>query len=550
MKKNVTKVILLVLSLALLVGSVIGISVSASDSAPVIISKNVKTTGNFCLMFAIDPATVAGDDVTVTVYNQDPTGLEGEALAAATVQTITKAKSDVQYEALDGDGVKDDAVLVIETAGVAAKDIADVWYITTASAGNVSDVMTYSVREYAFERLYKDGTVTATEEDGKRYYQKQFYLELLDMGSAAQELQVNFGNENPERLAKEYTYVAVNNGTYTLGNVTAAKGFVEIGDVLALTANDASVTGWNVFTYGQNGGEISTQIVANGDTITIAGNTVVVPYTAGVTPGLYFAEIGDQNYNFTKKDWKFIQPANGYMAHTKLTGASEAETNRNYAMYSFGASGDEKYGDVFSLAHQKNDYNFAMLAHFPVQEKDENANVLVFEFDMKFIDGFGCYADEETARNAYSAIIFSWNGADLTTVASNTTSTAATQALLKQNMMLIDADGQFEENTFEVSSGTNTTYKTGGDTLRFEGAKTGDIAKGEWHNICYEVYTDVNKVIYYLDGVAVHTATFGATIDISAVQTNSIQFEPRFRDASFMLDNVFCGKIAKEYVAP
>ena len=111
MKKNVTKVILLVLSLALLVGSVIGISVSASDSAPVIISKNVKTTGNFCLMFAIDPATVAGDDVTVTVYNQDPTGLEGEALAAVTVQTITKAKSDVQYEALDGDGVKDDAVL-------------------------------------------------------------------------------------------------------------------------------------------------------------------------------------------------------------------------------------------------------------------------------------------------------------------------------------------------------------------------------------------------------------------------------------------------------
>ena len=542
MKKNVTKVILLVLSLAILVGSAIGISVSASDSAPEIISKNVKTNGNFCLMFAVDPATVVGDDVTITIYDRDP-ALED----AAIVETLTKSKSDVQYEALDGDGIKDDAVIVFETSGVAAKDIADVWYITAESAGNVSEVMTYSVMEYAFQRLYKDGTVNAVEADGKKYLQQQFYLEILDMGSAAQALQVNYGSENPERLAKEYTYVTVKNGSYSDG---IKAGFAEVGAALTLAADDPAVTGWNVTVYGQNGGLISTQTLAIGDTLTVSGNTVVIPYIAGVTPGLYFAEIGDQNYNFTGKDWNFIQPAKGYLAHTKLTGKDEAQTHRSYAAYSFGASGDAKYGDVFSLAHQENDYDFAMLAHFPVQEKDENANVLVFEFDMKFIDGFGCYADEEIARNAYSAMIFSWNGANLATVASKTTSTAATQAFLKLNMMLVDADGQFEEKTVESSAGTNTTYKTGGDTLRFEGAKTGDIAKGEWHNICYEIYTDVNKVICYLDGVAVYTTSFSVTVDISAVQTNSIQFEPRFRDASFMIDNVFSGKIAKEFVAP
>ena len=89
-QRKTSKLIILALSLALLIGSAVGIAVSANEAtAPTILSKNVAADGNFCLMFAVDPATCAGGDVTLTVYNTNPEGLEGDALTNATVQTIT-----------------------------------------------------------------------------------------------------------------------------------------------------------------------------------------------------------------------------------------------------------------------------------------------------------------------------------------------------------------------------------------------------------------------------------------------------------------------------
>lgn len=257
------------------------------------------------------------------------------------------------------------------------------------------------------------------------------------------------------------------------------------------------------------------------------------------------------HYDFTGKDWKFIQPANGFMAHSKLTGGEEAKTLRTYAMYAFEKTSDSGYGSVFRMAHQQDDYNFAMLAHFPVQEIDENANCLVFEFDMKLSSGVGCYSDAEMARKLYSAMIFSWNGAELTTVHGKTVSASDVNSLFKRNMNLYDADGLFDTKTIETSSGTNQTCNIGGDTLRFDGVSNSeyDIAKGKWHKISFEIYTDVNKVVYYLDGVRIYEADYSGTLDITAVKTNSIQFEPRFRDVDVMFDNVLSAKVVKTYSA-
>ena len=271
--KKASKIVLLTLSLVLIVGAVIGFSVSAEAEAPEIVSKNIKVNGNYCLMFAVDPATVSGDDVTVKIYDKAP------AEGVEPIQTIVKAKTATTLVALDGDGVEDDEVIVVETAGVSAKDIADVWYITTTSAGVTSDAVTYSVREYAFERLYKNGTIfaAASDEDSYKYRQKQFYLELLDVGSAAQQLLVNYNSATPEKLVKEYIYAAIVGGTYTHGDVTATRGFVNNNDVLTLTSIDEAVTAWDVYTFGQNGGEISKQTVASGDTVTVKGNIAAVP---------------------------------------------------------------------------------------------------------------------------------------------------------------------------------------------------------------------------------------------------------------------------------
>ena len=203
------------------------------------------------------------------------------------------------------------------------------------------------------------------------------------------------------------------------------------------------------------------------------------------------------------------------------------------------------------MYHNADDYNFAMLIHFPVQELDENANCLVFEFDMKLASGFGCYSDTEATKKAYTAMILSWNGADLASVASYNTSSAVTNALLKRNIVLHDSDGVFETKTIETSSGTQSECRTGGDTLRFDGvsAGDGDISMGEWHEIKYEIYTDVKKIVYYVDGVRVAETDYTGELDIASVKTNSLQFEPRFREVDASFDNVLSAKIAKAYSA-
>lgn len=539
MKKNVTKVILLVLSLAILVGSAIGISVSASDSAPEIISKNVKTNGNFCLMFAVDPATVVGDDVTITIYDRDP-ALEG----AAIVETLTKSKSDVQYEALDGDGIKDDAVIVFETSGVAAKDIADVWYITAESAGNVSEVMTYSVMEYAFQRLYKDGTINAVKADGKAYLQQQFYFEILDMGSAAQALQVNYGSENPERLAKEYTYVTVKNGSYSDG---IKAGFAEVGDVLTLTANDPYVTGWNVTVYGQNGGLISTQTLAIGDTLTVSGNTVVIPYIAGVTPGLYYAELGTEPYNFTGLIYKNLQGNQG-TTHVAYLGHSGFSGGATVSGYSFDVV-DEEHGAAFTVSKPINASKTCQgTVHFPVAAGAENANCVVFEFDFKYNGTTKHRFDNLTpdSNGELSTSVFFIGFYSNTLAEMNTWGGMAANRQFSTVFFSKDYDGVVDENN------------VGGDAFRIEGVKNSekqfDLLPDTWYNICYEIYPEDNMCVIYVDGQYAGSwapTTFQiADGDIDNINLVSVMMDYRLIEFNISFDNVFAGKIAKEYVAP
>ena len=112
MKNNTSKIALIILSLALLVGAAIGVSVSAETAAPEIVSKNINVTGNYCLMLAVDPATVAGDDVTITIYEQLP------AEGVEPAQTITKAKTATEKIDLDHDGTAEYDAIVFYTAGV------------------------------------------------------------------------------------------------------------------------------------------------------------------------------------------------------------------------------------------------------------------------------------------------------------------------------------------------------------------------------------------------------------------------------------------------
>lgn len=532
MKNRVTKLLLLVLSLALLVGGAVGISVSAENAAPEIISKNVMDTGDFCLMFAVDPATVAGEDVTLRVYDRDPSDAD-KKLAFEETKAVT-ATEDID---LDGDRTPETAVIVFTTAGVSAKDFADVWYIETESAG-AKKVITYSVMEYAFERLYRDGAVLASDKDADlySYYQKEFYLGMLNMGSAAQNLHVNYGKAEAERerLVKEYTYVSVLDGTFTAGEATADRGFVEANTSITLNANDTeAIKGWSVITYGQEGKQTDRKVANDGDTITVTGNTVVIPYEIGVTAGKYFDEIGDDWYAFeTATNSELFSSSAGRASYYGYS-TNINDTNKGYI--GFISDTDNSHGKVMHIAKDASDAVPATL-HFAISSASASANVIVFETDIKLVSTGNTTFDSGEIKTSeavfQSALTLHWI-TNTVSQASNTTST--TKALISY--------------ISSVDSDKTLTDSIGGDSLREQHTDNAyDMKVGEWHNICYEIYTDVNKAVFYMDGVAVATWDI-SSIDISTINAMSIRSENRFKGYDIYLDDFCCTKTAKEYKA-
>ena len=541
--KNYTKIITLVLSLALVIGAAVAIGASADAAAPDVVAKNVKTDGNFCLMFAVDPATVAGENVTLKVYDKAP------AEGVEAIQTITLAKTATTKIDYDKDGVENEDMLVFETKGVSAKDIADVWYYTVESAGVVSDADTYSVREYAFERLYGDNKVAATDSYGMK--QKAFYLSILEVGSTAQDLLVNTKLEEegkaPERLANEYSYAAIVNGSFG----DASQKFVEIGDTLTLpgktAANDAA---WKVYTYGTNGALIKSEVLALGATVTVEGNTVVLPgWLEGLTPGKYFQDLGDAKLSFD----------NVTFADTGLyTNLANKPAQNKYGNYSF-VDVDGR-GQVLKLAKDGEKEVGGAATRIPVVDKaNGEGNCVVAEFDIKFDGDFTFYDSEyktdkfigtalnmvlgKTEPNVDEA--YKWQSAG-----------TATNQISSSAFYMIDTDA--------VKTGSNVV---GGDYMSVTNS-TSSVAKykldcNTWYNVCLEWYDapDENRtyVRMYINGTLFYSTygsftTSNTTSNVEEYDYNHVQeaktlrftLQDRFRPADVFIDNLFVGIIKKD----
>lgn len=537
------KIFIALIALALLVGAIAGLTVSAESTTPVILSKNVKINGNFCLMFAVDTASVTGNEVTLTVYRENPDGMSAEEKAAATVQTITKSKTDATLEALGGDGVKDDSVIVFETLGVSAKDITDVWYVTAASEGAESDAITYSVREYAYERLYKDGKVEASDPDTLAYRQRSFYLKLLEIGAAAQELLVNFDSElgapveTPEKLANAYTYASIKGGSFT--ELSASHGFVELGDTLTLTASiESGVTLWRVDTYSEDGTLTASEDVENGNSITVAGNTVVTAglLYGGVTPGHYFDDYGKAYFSFENITADELIATDGelltnyFRTNASHVGA-EADTAGYYELVTDSETGN-KYLRFTNPGQSENPKNSRTYIAF----KSENiggaaANCTVFEADMLVDTSYTTnrYIYFGAGKNTYDKLAFaSPTGAssELSTYSYFTASTTADDA---------DLTDWYPEN--------KTAYS---------------LEYGAWHRITIEIYdmtvadseaSTKTRIKLYVDGEFLWEYTKSTDTATEAVDSYMLILQDYFHQYDICLDNIFVGKIVKEYAA-
>lgn len=220
--KKYSKILVAALSLALLLGAAIGVAASAenAENTPEILGKNIQYGADLKFMVAINPASVGGNDKTVTlsVYEGDPANggkLIGQP-ATALYTDVTNTNLDVDY-----------AYVATSTYGISALAYNENYYLVVECDG-AKTVTQYSAVEYFLERLYADDVINKT--DAESLVQKELYESAIAYGSAAQKMAA-FENKYDGANVADYLYVMAKDG-----KVNGADGVVVLkGDALNFT---------------------------------------------------------------------------------------------------------------------------------------------------------------------------------------------------------------------------------------------------------------------------------------------------------------------------
>ncbi len=272
--KTRTKIIVTLLSLALLVSAVLGITAFAADNEtvkPEIFAYNVSHENSYKLMFAVKKDTVLGDNLKMVVKDADGNLLDEQSFddkAAAPEVTVG--------------GV--DCYKLTSRAGIAPADIAMQLYVTVSTTVDgteiAADTVRYSLAEYCYQRLILDGLLwTEDENDLKR---AELYLNTIALGASAQDVLRNLNSDATDdigTLVTEMIYVAHPYGTvdgdYWSGVYEEAPTFT-LGEYSGNIPAGYSFVGWNVMSV-ENGTDRINEVVPVGASITPTAHTVVTP---------------------------------------------------------------------------------------------------------------------------------------------------------------------------------------------------------------------------------------------------------------------------------
>ena len=221
MKKNF-KIVSLVLSMLLIVGAVVGISVSASDPAIEITSKNVSYEGAVKTVYIVETENADGYTVKVNFYDTDPAN-GGEALYSKGIgNTVTLG--EVEYDVVFSNGF---APNQLRNSIFAVPTLVDANGAVVATGATVE----YSPYTYAMNRFSQNPTAD----------QLALYTALLDYGAAVQRVlntpdEVKalggYADEYYEIDAK-YTLAHDMSTKYKLKAGTFSKASIDAGKIIA-----------------------------------------------------------------------------------------------------------------------------------------------------------------------------------------------------------------------------------------------------------------------------------------------------------------------------
>ena len=271
MKNNkLIKIISLVLSLVLIVSSATALFTSAeadTEVTPEVISKNASFDDNIHLYFAVASEGIEKENISLKVYSD----------AEGTVELQTPRTPEAETENVHGT-----ECYIFRTLGIAPKNADSKIYVqavnTVGGTEYKGDIVEYSVLDYLYEMLYKDGFIEA--KSGIALTQKNLYLSTLEYCAYAQDFFINYKDNdstNDVPLFTDYAYVAVKDGTVD-GKKQAT--YLKSASAEVTLATDAATEGmiWEVTEYEENGlAKISeVELDPSGETkINITTDTVV-----------------------------------------------------------------------------------------------------------------------------------------------------------------------------------------------------------------------------------------------------------------------------------
>ena len=280
------KILVLALSLALLIGSAVGIAASAStDSTGEIYAQSIVHDDKIQIAFAVDATAdeVLAGTVALEYY-----------FDGATANTKTAAL----YVDSNGDAVLKDGKVVLVTEGVSAQDLTSVVTATTYVDGEAKATKTYSVAKFLFTKLYKDFYVnfsSDTTTDVEKIKYKELYQSLITYSAKAQAI---FDPDEPS--ISDYFFVNYNDGSENSFEIYSEAFELTLPNTVSIE-NGTFNNAWFVQTSVDNNVESADQTftkVLSGETITVSSNTVLTPvFEIEAGSGKYY---NDANVSGTK----------------------------------------------------------------------------------------------------------------------------------------------------------------------------------------------------------------------------------------------------------
>lgn len=243
--------------LCVLLTAVVGVVALAKTgevgSKPEIIAKNISYSDELYTYYAIPVSGVAeGETVALKIYKPDG---------------VTEKATVTTYSIQD---VWGESCYVFRGLGTAPKNIKTTEYVkAVTSDGGESEMVEYSVLEYLFDKLFREGYASVGEDGGKDYTRRTTYFRLLKYAMSAQ----NLFSPNADPI-EDTNYIGILGG--------ANIGFYEDGASFTLDSSIASVPlyksfiNWTVSEYDIYGNLIDSYDAPAGSVISTDGLFSVV----------------------------------------------------------------------------------------------------------------------------------------------------------------------------------------------------------------------------------------------------------------------------------